>query len=190
MPCNLVVRACCAMAGQVLLSACTVSPTPGGGYQISTPPAISLFSHSDPNGDNSTTGSPLAGEPTDDSPGSGGQVVRGLATSFAGELDGGKGTAKLRPIGGSKYRLNLQVTEYGADGQITGAGAVQGTLSRIGDVFTMSAGYDQRPPLSPCALNLTLRGSILTVSEDYRRGGCNAFHGASVSFDGQLSAVQ
>jgi hypothetical protein len=171
---------CCATIGQAFLSACAVSPTPGGGYLISSPPVSSLFGHSDP-GD---------GESSAASSAPGGLVTRGQPINFGGQLDGGKGTATLTPIGGNEYEINLQIIGYGSAGQIIGAGAVQGTLTRIGDAFTMSEGYDQRPPLSPCALNVTLHGSVLTVSEDYRRGGCSAFHGASVSFDGQLSAMQ
>ena len=171
---------CCATIGQAFLSACAVSPTPGGGYLISSPPLSSLFSHSDQDDSELAAGAPAPAS----------QVARGHAMNYGGQLDGGKGTATLTPIGGNEYQISLQIIGYGAAGQITGAGAVQGTLTRSGDAFTMSEGYDQRPPLSPCALNVTLHGSVLTVSEDYRRGGCGAFHGASVSFDGQLSATQ
>ncbi len=115
MPCNLVVRACCAMVAQSLLSACTVSPIPGGGYQISTPSVISLLSHSDQDGVDSAAGSPVAGEPAPGGPVAKTQADRGQPTSYAGVQDGGKGTATLTPIDGNEYRLSLQVGAHRED---------------------------------------------------------------------------
>lgn len=172
--------------GLVCLSACTVTPTTNGGYQISSSVgqmlnrvaesgATSASSASAPvNASNDALGNPIVD-------------ASGPTMTFQGPVDGGNATATLTPLGGSAYYFSISATGRAVPGgPFPGMGGVDGTVMGHGQNFVMTQGGGNSNPM-PCALNLTVDGNKLFVAEDYKSGGCSAYHNGMLSFDGTLA---
>jgi hypothetical protein len=141
------------------IGACSMTPMSGGGYRFSTVPLSTMLK--------SPEHVAAAAAPVDAD-----------ASTFAGPLDGGPGTATVKYLGNQIYEVHLNIEVPAGYGDVTGK------AKRIGNVFYMSVGTDgSSSTATTCKLQLTLKGHQLQVCERE----CSGFHGSSVDFDGQLT---
>jgi hypothetical protein len=151
------------------LSACSITPTADGGYQVSTKSLNDLIQNASAPS-NTLTMAPATEEDA--------KASSSAAITYTGPLEGGPGSATLTATGASRYRVHLYVASS------AGVGDVTGYAVRNGNILIMMTGMSgPGSSVSACNVQMTISGDQLQVREK----DCSAFHGDSVSFNGTLN---
>jgi hypothetical protein len=174
------------IAGLASLSACAVTPTANGGYQISSSVG-QMLNQVVGNGATNTSSAAAPVNTGNDALGNPILDATGPTMTFQGPIDGGNATATLTPLGGGDYYFSISAAGKAVPGgPFPGMGGVDGKVTGDGQTFMMTQG-DEKPNPQPCSINLTMSGNTLSVAEGYKAGGCMAFHNGALSFDGTLT---
>lgn len=156
-------KASTATMGLIALAGCTLQQTGTDRYTLSAPSLNQILSQ----GSSQTANTPAA-----------------TTTEYTGPIDGATANVTLTKLNATQYHLDL-----GATGN-NGLGGVSGVLTQVGvsDLYEMTTD-DQG---NKCGLSVKFLPQAIQVNEVYANGmtGCMVDHGASLSFDGQLSQVQ
>lgn len=106
-----------------------------------------------------------------------------VTMKYAGPADGGPGTASLTKLNATQYHLSLSVA-----GNPFSAG-VEGVITKAdGNLYEMTTDSQG----NSCDLSVTFLPQAIQIDEVFGNGksGCSYDHGASLSFDERLLAVQ
>lgn len=156
-------KACTATVGLIALTGCTLQQTGTDRYTLSAPSLNQILGQVP----NQTAQAPAS-----------------TTTKYAGPIDGGTANVTLTKLNATQYHLDL-----GASGN-NGVGGVSGVLTQVSgsDLYEMTTD-DQG---NKCGLSVKFLPQAIQVDEVFANGmtGCMVDHGASLSFDGQLSQVQ
>lgn len=150
----------------VALAGCTVQNLPNGGVTLNPIPMGQIFDNGQSHGLLGSTPFPT-------------QI--GVPQNYAGYLEGGNGSMTITKKSPGTYFVSLEVQN-----PATGFGQVEGYAYRRGNSLVMTRGFDGSPStMGTCDISFTPRGNRISVFEQ----SCMAFHGAEVSFNGDVSKV-
>lgn len=148
----------------ILLAGCTLQQTGNNQYTLSPPSIGQLLGQESPHivnmGVQNTSSSDIL--------------------KYAGAGDGGPETATLTRLNSTQYKMAISIK-----GSDVGAG-VEGviTQSNTANLYEMTTDSDG----NSCYLSVRFVGQTIQIME-VGKEGCSYDHGASLSFDGQLSRV-